>query len=301
MNITKNRKIWFGLSSLLVGLSCLSIAFFGFNLGLDFLGGVRWTVNFQNEDINQIPSQEEIQQFFDEDKRLTKEVKIQKTEAGDFLVTIENTPDETFEAIKSDLATKYSIDEKSFRRVDPSIGQSFKTKALYAIMASLVGIIIFVAWAFRKIPKTVSPWRFGGVAILALFHDVLIILGVFTVLGVMFDVELDLQFITALLATLGFSVNDTIVILDRVRENLRLQKPGETFEDTVEKSVQQTLLRSINTSVSTLLPLLALLFLGANSIFFFILALTIAIFIGTYSSIFLAAPMLVTWKNLMQK
>jgi len=125
---------------------------------------------------------------------------------------------------------------------------------------------------------------------------VLIILGVFTILGALTGVELDLPFITALLATLGFSVNDTIVILDRVRENLRLQKATESFEDSIEKSVEQTLTRSINTSISTLLPLLALLFFGANSIFFFVLALTIGIGIGTYSSIFLAAPLLVSMK-----
>jgi preprotein translocase subunit SecF len=127
------------------------------------------------------------------------------------------------------------------------------------------------------------------------------VLGIFVLLGALYDVELDLPFITALLATLGFSVNDTIVVLDRVRENIRLQKSNETFEDTVEKSVQQTLFRSLNTSVSTLLPLFALLYFGAESIFFFVLALTVGIMIGTYSSIFLAAPLLVEWKNFADK
>ena len=158
-----------------------------------------------------------------------------------------------------------------------------------------------MAWAFRKIPASISPWRFGAVAIIALLHDILIVLGIFTILGFVLDVELDLTFITALLATLGFSVNDTIVILDRVRENIKKQGKDETFEDTVEKSVQQTLARSINTSISTLIPLVSLLFLGADSIFYFVLALTLGIAIGTYSSIFLAAPMLVTLKNWADK
>ncbi|MCL4165246.1 UNVERIFIED_CONTAM: hypothetical protein GTU68_050770, partial [Idotea baltica] len=194
-----------------------------------------------------------------------------------------------------------AYEEISYRKIDSSIGESFKRKAIWALLTTLAGIIIFVAWAFRMIPKTISPWRFGSVAIIALFHDVLIVLGVFTILGFALDVELDLSFITALLATLGFSVNDTIVILDRVRENIRTQKSDETFEDTVEKSVQQTLARSINTSISTLIPLIALLVLGAQSIFYFVLALTIGIAVGTYSSIFLAAPMLVSLKDWYDK
>lgn len=288
-----------------MGASIGLTLFFGLNLGLDFLGGIRWTISLENDEINQIPNVETVQKFFDaqksEKQRLTKDVKIQKSETGDFLITLENLSEESFAELKSDMNEKFLVDQKSFRRVDPSIGESFKSKAFYAIIASLIGIIFFVAWAFRKIPASISPWRFGGVAIVALFHDILIVLGVFTILGALSGVELDLQFITALLATLGFSVNDTIVILDRVRENIRLQKATEDFEDVVEKSVKQTLLRSVNTSVSTLLPLLALLFWGADSIFYFILALSVAIVVGTYSSIFLAAPMLVSWKKLADR
>lgn len=305
MNITKHRRIWFAFSGILVGASIGLTLFFGLNLGLDFLGGIRWTISLENDEINQIPNVETVQKFFDaqksEKQRLTKDVKIQKSETGDFLITLENLSEESFAELKSDMNEKFLVDQKSFRRVDPSIGESFKSKAFYAIIASLIGIIFFVAWAFRKIPASISPWRFGGVAIVALFHDILIVLGVFTILGALSGVELDLQFITALLATLGFSVNDTIVILDRVRENIRLQKATEDFEDVVEKSVKQTLLRSVNTSVSTLLPLLALLFWGADSIFYFILALSVAIVVGTYSSIFLAAPMLVSWKKLADR
>ena len=204
----------------------------------------------------------------------------------------------SIQAISAGLgASVGTFEEISYRKVDSAVGASFKTKAFYAILAALVGIIFFVAWAFRKVPAVINPWRFGGVAIAALFHDILIILGIFVWLGATRDIELDLSFITALLATLGFSVNDTIVILDRVRENIRLQKAHETFEDTVENSVQQTLMRSINTSISTLLPLCALLIFGADSIFYFVLALTLGIVVGTYSSIFLAAPLLVSWKK----
>ena len=293
INITKHRRLWFTISGILVGLSIMATIIFGFRLGLDFTGGARWTVHFHEETLERST----VNDFFGDLELISQEPQIQTSEGGDYLITIESLSDETLQQISDKMYEEVgAFDQISYRKVDSTIGQSFKKKAIAAIFMALIGIILFVAYAFRKIPKSVNPWRFGAVAIIALFHDVLIILGVFTVLGAVTGVELDLAFITALLATLGFSVNDTIVILDRVRENLRLQKINESFEDSIEKSIEQTLQRSINTSVSTLFPLLALLFFGASSIFFFVLALTIGIAVGTYSSIFLAAPLLVSMK-----
>lgn len=297
MNITALRRIWFTISAALVLGSLALVGMFGLNMGLDFTGGARWDVQFEEP-----TTAAELEVFFASRPELQQDVAVQTSTDNTFLITIEDLPDTDIQAIREDLGTEVgAFEQTSYRKVDATIGQSFKTKSLYAIATALIGIILFVAFVFRKIPAAINPWRFGGVAIAALFHDIIIVLGIFVFLGYMFDVELDLPFITALLATLGFSVNDTIVILDRVRENIRLQKASESFEDTVEKSVQQTLWRSVNTSVSTLLPLLALLYWGAESIFFFVLALTIGILIGTYSSIFLAAPMLVTWKNWADK
>lgn len=296
MNITSKRKLWFSISGTLIVASIASILIFGFKLGLDFTGGARWDLTFEEQTIKN-----EIETFFATQTVLTQDVQIQETgEANRFLITIQDLDDKVIQEIKSDMTAQVgAYEEAAYRKVDATIGQSFQTKALYAIITALIGIVLFVAFAFRKIPESINPWRFGGVAIIALFHDIIIVTGLFVVLGYLLQVELDLPFITALLATLGFSVNDTIVILDRVRENIRQQKAAETFEDTIEKSVQQTLMRSINTSVSTLLPLIALLIFGAPSIFFFVLALTLGIAIGTYSSIFLAAPMLVTWKEVL--
>lgn len=295
MNITKLRKLWFTLSAVLVGLSIISIGIFGLNLGLDFSGGARWDISFEPDDS---VTKESLENFFMSRPELSQETQIQTSEEGTFLITIEDLTDAQIQAIAESLKTEIApFEEKSYRKVDSNIGASFKEKALWAIGFALAGIILFIAFVFRKIPEAINPWRFGGVAIIALFHDILIVLGVFVLLGAFLGVELDLPFITALLATLGFSVNDTIVILDRVRENIRLQKLHETFEDTVENSIQQTITRSMNTSISTLLPLLGLLFFGADAIFYFVLALVIGISIGTYSSIFLAAPILVTWKD----
>lgn len=295
MNITASRRIWFTISAALVSLSIILSLVLGLNLGLDYTGGIRWHIGFEESTTHQAV------ETVLESVEFTRAPIVQTSENNEFLITLEELSDDSFATLKDSMNGIGSFEEISYRKIDSSIGASFKRKAIYALLTALAGIIIFVAWAFRTIPKSVSPWRFGGVAIIALFHDVLIVLGIFTILGFMFDVELDLSFITALLATLGFSVNDTIVILDRVRENIRLQKGGETFEDTVEKSVQQTLARSINTSVSTLIPLLALLFLGAASIFYFVLALVLGITVGTYSSIFLAAPMLVSLKEWSDK
>lgn len=293
MNITALRRIWFSISAALLIASIGLVATLGLNLGLDFTGGARWDVQFTED-----TTAEELTTFFASRSELSQDVDIQTSTDNTFLVTIEDLPDADIQTISDALAAEVGVFEQtSYRKVDATIGQSFKRKSLYAIATALIGIILFVAFAFRRIPEAINPWRFGGVAIAALLHDILIVLGLFVLLGYLFDVELDLPFITALLATLGFSVNDTIVILDRVRENIRLQKASETFEDTVEKSVQQTLWRSINTSVSTLLPLVALLYWGAESIFFFVLALCVGILVGTYSSIFLAAPMLVEWKR----
>jgi len=293
MNITKRRKTWFGISAIAVMVSLASILIFGLKLGLDFTGGARWDISFDDKSI----TQEKVATFLNSQEIITQDVQVQASD-NKFMVTIQDLDDKSIQNIAQNMKKDLGeFKEVSFRKVDANIGGSFKTKALYAIITALIGIILFVAFAFRKIPQAINPWRFGGVAIIALFHDIILVFGIFVVLGYMFQVELDLAFVTALLATLGFSVNDTIVILDRVRENIRLQKMHETFEDTIEKSVQQTLARSINTSFSTLLPLLGLLFFGAESIYFFVLALVLGIIIGTYSSIFLAAPMLVEWKN----
>ena len=296
-NITRHRKIWLSLSGGLIALSLAMVWIFGFNLGLDFLGGLRLNIHFTGE--NSVSS-EQVIDFLQTKEVLEKEAIVQSSGENNFLITLEEINETQFETLSSELEQNVgSFEVVSFRRVSNSIGQHFQNEAFLAIGLALFAIIVFVAIAFRKIPKTINPWRFGGSAIIALFHDVLVIVGIFAVLGYIADVELDLQFITALLATLGFSVNDTIVILDRVRENLNKQKSKESFEDVVEKSVQQTLRRSINTSLSTLFPLVFLLVFGADSIFYFMLALTIGIVIGTYSSIFIAAPLIVSWKNLV--
>lgn len=294
MNITHLRHIWFGISGAAVLISVVCIAVLGLRLGLDFTGGARWDVRFENA-----VERPALEAYFADLPQLSKEAVIQGSDENTFLITLEDMPDESIQEIAGGVQEAFgAFEELSYRKVDAKIGASFQEKALWAIGVALAGIILFVAWAFRKIPESINPWRFGAVAVIALFHDVIILVGIFAVLGVVVGMELGLPFLTALLATLGFSVNDTIVILDRIRENIRTQKAHETFADSVEHSIRQTLARSIFTSFSTVLPLLALLVLGAESLQSFVLTLFLGVLIGTYSSIFVAAPLLVTWKNI---
>ncbi len=186
--------------------------------------------------------------------------------------------------------TENRVIEKRFDSIGPVIGQELKQKTIYAIIIALIAIVAYIAWAFRHVSKPISSWKYGVIAILTLFHDVIITIGIFVFLGKYFSVEINAPFVAAVMTILGYSVNDTIVVFDRVRENLK-NYSGD-FSGVVNKSVQQTLIRSIYTSTTTLLVLFSLYFFGGETIKDFVLALIIGITIGTYSSIFLASPML---------
>jgi len=212
-----------------------------------------------------------------------------------FIIRTEYITEKTHNKVIAALETlDPNMVETRFTTVGPVISKTLKNKAIFALAIALIAIVLYIAFAFRNVPKEINKWKFGACAIAALIHDVLITLGLFSI----FKLEVDALFITALLTIIGFSIHDTIVVFDRVRENLKGFDPKkETFADVGNKALTQTMARSINTSVSTLITLLALLFLGSTSIFNFILALVIGVAVGTYSSIFIATPLL----NVMQK
>lgn len=189
--------------------------------------------------------------------------------------------------------------ELQFDSVGPSIGQELKSKSFNSAFIVLLAIILYISLAFRKVSRPISSWKYGVTAIIALFHDVLVTLGVFSVLGHFYGIEINTPFIAAILTVLGYSVSDTIVVFDRIRENL--PKSQDNFEDTINRSVNQTIVRSINTSLSSILALAAILFFGGNTIKDFALALVVGIFVGTYSSIFIASPILVVWEKAMHR
>ncbi len=192
------------------------------------------------------------------------------------------------------------VEEKKFDAIGPVIGQELKEKSLWAILIVLIAIVLYIAYTFRKVSKPVESWKYGLSAIIALFHDVIIILGIFSVLGYTLNIEIDSFFITALLTILGYSVNDTIVTFDRIRENLH-KRTDLTFKDLLNLSINETITRSLNTSFTTLIVLASVFIFGGDSIRFFILALILGVIFGTYSSIFVASPALMFWYRLKYK
>lgn len=298
MKIIQHSPLWFGLSGLLIAGA---IAVFTMNtfltgsflrFGIDFTGGTLIEIEFAEN----VPSLDTVQTSFLQFAEYTPS--IQKADDNGFIIKLKNISNETHDEIIDTLKTNLGdFEEIRFITIGPSVGESMKQKAYIALAVALVAIVLYIAFAFREIPKELSAWKFGITAIIALLHDVIITVGIFAVLGLFLGTEIDILFITALLTVMGFSVHDTIVVLDRLRENAKFARPTEVFGETAEKSVQQTITRSINTSLSTLFPLIALYFFGSGSIQMFVLALIIGVIIGTYSSIFIATPVLVAWQG----
>ena len=194
-----------------------------------------------------------------------------------------------------------SVEERRFEAVGPVIGKEIKEKTFWAILLAIILMLIYVAWAFQRVSFPVRSWVYGIVAIITLCHDVLITVGVFSLLGYILHIEVGVPFIAAMLTVWGYSVNDTIVIFDRIRENLLRQGSGFDFGKIIDQSVRQTFVRSLNTSLTVLFSLLAIFFFGGESIRYFVLALIVGVVIGSYSSLFLASPLLFSWAMLERR
>ncbi|MFH2013782.1 MAG: protein translocase subunit SecF [Patescibacteria group bacterium] len=287
MFIIKYKKIFFLISSILVIGSILALIFYGLNLGIDFTGGSLMEGTFIER-----PSNDQIKEKL-KDFDLG-EIVVQQTGENNILIRMKDINEETHQEILNSLE---GFEELRFESIGPVIGRELKKKAIYAIIVTLIVILLFIALAFRKVSFIIKSYKYGILAVLALFHDILILLGVFAILGKFLNVEVGVPFVAALLATLGYSVNDSIVVFDRVRENLLISEHREDLDELVSKSLKQTLVRSLNTSLTTLLVLLAVLFFGGSTIQYFILALVIGIIAGTYSSLFIAAPLLLIWEK----
>src|SRR3989338_704412 len=304
MGLVRIRKFSYIFSIILVAASIVSLAFYGLKFGIDFTGGSLIEAQFDPKgggrpDINIVRQKMEALDF--------GQVVIQPAgEVGFSIRTRELSTDER-QKITAELSGLGKIKDVSANTIGPTIGQELRSRSIWAMALVLIAIILYIAFAFRKVSRPISSWFYGIFAVVALFHDVFIPLGVFSLLGHFKGVEVDTLLVTAILTVLGFSVHDTIVVFDRIRENLTLAKPAspagrkETFEETVGKSLNQTITRSINTSLTVLIVLTALFFLGAEATKYFALALIIGIVAGTYSSIFIASPLLVTWNNYREK
>lgn len=296
--IMKFSKVWGALSGLLAVIAIISILVFGTRLGLDFTGGTSLEVKLNNPEVTK---EMVIADVAATETALAEDLgnpQVLTTDEGNMVIRLKHISETDRLAIVSKLKeTSPELEEVSFTTVGPTIGDTLKQKAAMALVLASVMIVMYIAFAFRRIPKEVSAWRFGVSAIVALIHDILIVFGIFVILGHYYGVEMDALFITAILTIMGFSVHDTIVVFDRIRENLRHRKDTETLTETTNKALNQTLARSVNTSVATLITIVSMLVFGPESIRMFVLALTVGITAGTYSSIFVASPVMVWWSN----
>lgn len=295
MNIVKHKNIYFIFSLLILVPGLVALWMWGLNLSIDFTGGSRL---IYNSEIESADNTEKLREMIEGEG-----IEVSTIQASQGQVIVRTSP---IDEKKADILNKnisennlpYALEQ--FETIGPVIGKETALNALKAVAVSSFLIILYVAWSFRKVPKPTSSWKFGVTAVITLLHDVLILIGLFAILGHFFHVEIDSLFITALLTVMGFSVHDTIVVFDRIRENLIKSNVG-SFANVVNNSILQTITRSVNTSVTALLVLFTLLLFGGDTIRWFVLALFVGILVGTYSSIFNAAPLLVLWQELEEK
>lgn len=300
MFVVLYRKWFYLVSALLVTASVAAIAVWGLQYGIDFAGGSLIEIEYSASR----PTTEVVQ------KQLagTDIGAFSARESGDkgFILRTKHLSQEQHDTVISAISKDAKgqaivVDEKRFDSVGPLLGQEAARKAWVSIALVLLAIIVFITYAFRQVSEPVSSWKYGTIAIIALIHDVVIPTGVFAYLGHFHGYEVDTLFITALLVILGFSIHDTIVVFDRVRENLKHRSSGEPFDHIVGKSIDQTFVRSINTSMTVLISLVIMYFVGSEATRHFVVALLVGITAGTYSSIFLGSPLLVTFQKLQEK
>lgn len=291
--IIQKKNIWLSISIAMFVVAVAALVMWGLKMGIDYTGGSMLEAKFeQRPDVATI-----------ENKLKDLELgSLVVQPAGDKELTLrfQDSAEEKHQAVISKLKElDKNVEEISFEFVGPSIGAELKKKSINAILLVLLAVVIYISIAFKKVSRPVASWKYGISALVAMAHDVVITLGVFAALGRFYGTEINTSFVAAILTVLGYSIHDTIVVFDRTRENL--PKSNDDFAGTVNTSLNQTLGRSINTSLTSLLALMAVVLFGGESIRPFALALTIGIFIGTYSSIFVASPLLVVWEKLGKK
>lgn len=296
MFVIKHQKIFLAISGILVLASLIGVAVFGLKIGIDFKGGALTEIAY----VGDKPEISEVQE-----KVATLEIGealVQPVgESGVYIKTRDLSETERQELIETlTFEGKYSLEERSFTNVGPTVGKELRRKSVVSLTLVAIMIILFIAYAFRGVSKPVSSWKYGLIAIVTLLHDVILTMGVFALLSHTLGVEADTLFVVALLTVLGLSVNDTIVVFDRVRESIQ-RKISDDFRVIVGKSLEQTMVRSLNTSLSTIVVLLALFFVGPESTKIFAITLASGMFFGAYSSIFVASPLLVLVEKWQKK
>lgn len=289
LNIIGNRKIFFTISGVFVGGAVLAMLLFGFREGIDFAGGTLWQFKIAQGN----PNVSEVQNIFSSLPGVADAQVNYDLTNGTFLARLNTISEAAHQKFLQDVENKLpSFEELSFQSIGPSVGAELRRNALIAVAFVISGISFYIAFAFRKIQRPISSWKYGLITLATLFHDVAIPAGLLAVLGHFLHIEIDSNFIVALLVVMGFSVHDTIVVFDRIRENLLLHRGREDFAATINQSVNQTLARSVNTSLTLILVLVAMYFAGPLNLRYFVLTLLVGVTTGIYSSIFIASPAL---------
>jgi len=292
MFIVNHRKIFIGISGLLVALAIFSMSYFGLNFGIDFVGGSLLEIKYENER----PSPVDLQSII-ESVGIGSSL-IQPVGELGYSIKVRDITDAEKNSLLVTLGQE--VEEVGFNSVGPSVGAELVKKSIISFILVALGIILWVAYSFRKVSKPVSSWKYGLTAVITLIHDVTITAGVFAAISYFMQTDIDTLFVVAILTVLGLSVSDTIVMFDRIRENVR-NKQGKKFEENVGSSISQIYPRSLITSLTTILVLISLIIFGPVSTKLFAITLTIGMAIGTYSSICLASPLLIVFKNLQKK
>ncbi len=294
LHIIQKRNVWLSIAGVYTLIAIVSLFMFGLKVGIEYTGGSLLEVAYSKD----IPSSETLQKHMEQVG--IKDAEIKSAGERGVIFRFEDVNEETHQKIVAELKKDDAqLTENAFESIGPVIGEELKNKSIWALTIALLLICVYISIVFRKVSYPVASWKYGVVALVTLFHDVPFVLGAFALLGKFHGVEITSSFIPAILTVIGFSVHDTIVVFDRIRENIH--KHRGAFEDIVNTSINQTVVRSLNTSLTVILVLLAIFFFGGESLKYFSLALILGIGIGTFSSIFIASPLLVIWHSASKK
>ncbi len=290
INFLRFRKIYFIFSIILIIGSLTSLFVFGLKPGIDFTGGTILEIEYKTER----PSNQTIIDSL-KDFNLG-EYSVQPTGDKGAILRMKEISEEIHQEIVQKLKDNQDLEELRFESIGPIIGKELKEKTNIVVILSILAIVIYIAIAFRRVTFPVKSWQYGIASLMVLAHDVLIPLGVFSILGKFYGVQITIPVIAALLTVIGYAINNVVVVYDRMRENiLRTRSRSEEFEEITNRAINQTLTRQLSTSLTTLFPLMFIFFLGGETLKYFALALMIGLVAGLYSSIFLASPILVAW------
>ncbi len=291
IDFIKNRKIFYIISGILIISSIFVISFWGLKWGVDFKGGSLWEISVPNS----LTVKDKIADYLQGSS--VGQTTVQVTGEGNLIFRFSSISEEKHQQLLQDLKRQFpDLEEKRFESIGPVIGKELTRKMVWAFLLVVLGILLYLSYSFSQSFHNIPSYKYSLLAILCLVHDTLIVVAVFAVLGRFLNWEVNSDFIVAILTVLGYSVHDTIVVYNKVRENLRLFSK-EPLDVIINKSIRQTLIRSINTSLTTIFPLIALFLMGPHSIKALVLAMVVGVIAGTYSSLALATSLLYDWNR----